>query len=249
MKKAKACILLLIIFSASPIVNVMQIQRAHAEATTLSVTSVYNLTQQNSTFLVNITVSDVKNLNLWIINLTFNPEYIQITTGNPKGIQYPRKTGPFYNIFEGNFIKNATSTMFFISQAQGGKISNETGELFGLVCSASTGGASGSGILATINFTLLKVGKCQINIKNSVLQSSTGSPIEHSVVNGVISDEPPPVPPIWMQAWFHQTLIGMCVVAVVIGVYKKFRKKIRQKRLSLTRESEPIYEEKEPTFD
>lgn len=254
MKWVKTMVIIITLFLASHATNttIIPLKKAYAESPVLSITSTYNLTQQYSTFLVNITVSDVTKLNLWLVNLTFDPEHIQITTGGNKGIQYPRKTGPFYNIFEGDFIKNVSSTYFFISSAQGGKISNETGELYGLACMASTGGASGSGVLAIINFTLLRVGTSQINITGSVLQSVDGSSITHSVVNGVVSDKPPPappVPPIWTQTWFHGTLIAVGVVVGVVGIYKKFGKKIKQRRLSIARESEPIYEEHEPTFD
>lgn len=241
---------LFLAFYATSMTKIPQINKAYAESPVLSITSMYNMTHPNSTFLINITIASVTKLNLWLINLNFDPEHIQITTGDRKGIQYPRKTGPFYNIFEGDFIKNVSSTYFFISSAQGGKVSNETGELYGLACAAATGGASGSGVLAMINFTLLKAGKSQINITRSILQSVDGSNITHSVVNGVISEEPaPPGPPIWTQTWFHGTLAAVGVIVGAIGAYKKLSKKLKQKRLLMARESEPIYEESEPVFD
>lgn len=217
-----------------------------AATPTVKVVSAYNMTQAevNTTFLVAINVTDVTDLNLWYINFSFDPQHVKITTGNRGGIQYPRRTGVYYNILEGSFLKNVSGTAYLIKSS--GLVNNTSGIVNGIVCSLSGASRSGSGTLLTINFTLLKEDISQLNVTGSLLQTPSLAAIDHNVANGVISKELPPVPPIWVEPWFQSVIVGAVVIGAAAAVYKKFGKKIREKRILKAREIEPVYEEKEP---
>jgi hypothetical protein len=221
--------------------------KVRAASTVLAISDVYNQNETAKTILVNVTVSDVTDLQLWSINITFNPQHLRITTGDPKGIEYPRRSKVRYNIYEGNFLKQLGTTGVII-RSDYGKINNTAGVLFGLACSTGGGGGTGSGVLAIINFTVVSVMRSEIQIVGSLLQDAKNKEkISHIRDNAIITYEPPPVPPIWSQIWFQGTVGGVVSIAGIAIFYKKVWKKIRMKRLvKLSREIQPIYEEKEP---
>lgn len=231
-----------------------QINIDHVEAGSpiLLISDVYNVNETGKTILINITVSEVTDLQLWIINITFDPHHLRITTGDRTGVKYPRYPPSkvvYYNIYEGDFLKDLGTTGVFIMS--GGRINNTAGEIVGLACSTSGGGKSGSGILARINFTVINVSRSEIRIVGSLLQDAKNKqPIPHLVDNGVVTYEPPPLPPIWSELWFQGTVGGITIVAGSIVIYKTVWKKVRAKHLlKLSREIQPIYEENEPNFE
>lgn len=206
----------------------------------VTISSVYNLTKPSTTFLVNITVSDVSNLAYWAINMTWDPKIIKVTTGDPKGLRVGRVR---YNIYEGPFIKNATDTYFLCN-----RIDNTKGTMEFLTEAVKTPGigVSGSGLLAAINFTYLSAGETALNVNGpsvkqpgqSVLQDAGGGGLqpqemEHIDIEGVVSNQAPPVPPIWIQSWFLPT---MAVVIFVIGIvaYRQIRRIMKKPMRSST---------------
>jgi hypothetical protein len=152
-----------------------------------------------------------------------------------------------YNIYEGDFLKSLGTTGVLI-RSDYGKINNTAGILYGLACSTGGSGGTGSGVLAKINFTLVSVMRSEIQIIGSKLQNAaTKEQISHTTDNGVISYEPPPVPPIWSELWFQGLIGGIVGVALIVVFYKTVWKRIRIRRLiRLSREVQPIYEDKDP---
>jgi hypothetical protein len=231
--------------------------RAHAATPTLAITDVYDLNETGKTFLANLTISDINDLELWNINITFDPGHIQITTikgVTSKGLEFPRRSGIKYVILEGDFLKSAAATTG-LNINSGGKIDNATGEVNSLWDASGGNTVTGSGILAMFNFTVLNITTSQIRITESLVQSKKDAPYvaQHQVINATISNgsaPPPPPPPLWTQSWFQAT-IGVAsaagVIVLLVVFYRKFWKRIKQARLlRVKRDMEPIYEDTEP---
>jgi hypothetical protein len=210
----------------------------------VEVSSVYNLTQSNITLLINITVNDVSDLSMWVIDFAWDPSMIQINTGDPTGIL---KKGVRYDIHEGPFLKSVRSTLFAANgiNATGGKVSSLAS---GYTSTGDT--ASGSGTLATISFTVIKVGITRINMTGpsatqpgrSMLIDHFGKEIPHEDVEGVITtDGPPPPPPFWTQFWFQITAI--IVIVAVVAAYIITKVVIPARERAKAREAEEIVED------
>lgn len=212
-------------------INFVNVAKTNASpGPTVKVTSVYNVEEPGATFLVNITVKDVSDVLMWVIDLKWDPTIIEITTGDSKGL---RKRGVVYNIYEGPFLKSIRTTVFL---ANG--IDNLEGSITSLSAGYLTAGstASGSGVLATINFTCVTVGTTTIEITGpstgsswrSMLINHDGKEMSHEDVNGVFTENPPPQTPIWTQLWFQTTLLTAAVVVVATAYVAIRRKPVEQ---------------------
>jgi len=185
---------------------------------TVSITRFYNLNlQSGQTIIVNLTISDVSSLASCRINLAWDPNVLNVTTGDPKGWRDPMKRIR-YSVFEGPFLKEfSNSTMFLIN-----KVDNAAGTITAIFDAIASPGisASGSGVFATMNFTCVNPGITIIEITgprqgHSSLQSSMGEQISHRDVNGLVTNDAPPG--IWTEFWFQATL-GLAVVEIIILV-------------------------------
>jgi len=193
---------------------------------TVAVTSLYNVTEPGTTFLVNITVIDVTDLFMWIINMSWDPDIIQITTGDQNSL---KKGGIYYNIYEGPFLNNTRPT----TGLRVTELNNTGGTITKLSCTYVSSGStpSGNGALAMINFTLLKKGTAIIDINGPsvkhpgrcVLQDSSGNEIIIEVVDGTLTESGPP--PIWTQFWFSATIIGIIVIILEVATFYVLIKK------------------------
>lgn len=252
MKELALISIVLIAMAAFTITASFNIPEARAALPAVTISKVYDMNQTGSTFVVNITVSDVSELGGWGMNLSWNPAILKINTGDPTGLQ--KKEGRVYvnySIHEGDFMRNGGSRSFTVNA-----INNTAGTIKQLASYFTVAGqsVSGSGILATINFTLLNTGTTAINITGpnnatmpyrSVLADRGGGPIDHVDVNGLVTDQPePPPPPIWSETWF-QALVVIVVVLVVVPtvVIVRLRSRPPQSEEELKRLSQ--YEEKE----
>jgi hypothetical protein len=194
---------------------------------TVMVTRIYNVKEPGGTFLVNITVEDTSDVFMWVIDLKWDSNIIEISTGDPNGL---KKRGVYYNIYEGPFLKSLRTTIFLANaiNSTGGSIT----ALSAGYMSTTGATASGSGVLATINFTCINVGTTAIEITGpskasswrSMLIASTGKEMSHKDVDGVFSENPPPVMPFWTQLWFQTTLVTVGLI-VVATAYITFRRK------------------------
>ena len=212
-------------------INLVNLAETHASpGPTVNVTSVYDVKEPGATFLVNITVKDVSDVLMWVINLTWDPNIIKISTGDTNGL---KKRGIYYNIYEGPFLKSLRTTMFLVNA-----VDNTEGSITSLSAGYMSVGSttSGSGVLAAINFTCISVGTTTIEITGpstasswrSMLIDHTGKEMSHEDVNGVFTENPPPVIPVWTQLWFQTTLVTVAVVVVAAGYVAIRRKPVEQ---------------------
>jgi len=124
-------------------------------------------------FTVKINVSDVADLVQWQFNLTFNPHVLQAVTA-----------------WEGPFLKTAGPT----SVAAGcPNIDNSTGFiLYGYILRyPEEGGASGSGLLATVAFKAIAKGNSYLNFSKELTRLRSWDPVQgvlvpipHDTTNG-----------------------------------------------------------------
>lgn len=208
-KLALTSTLILLLLALLNVTGQIRFQEVKAQGTTLAVSKIYNV-NQTGTLLVNITVSEVSQMYGWVISLQWDPTIIQVSTGDKNGLL---KNRVYYNVYEGDFMKNVSATIFSVN-----KVNNESGNITNLSCFFKVTGTtvSGSGLLATINFTLLKVGTTAINITYSSLIDRNGGGIDHTAISGLITNQPePPPPPIWTQFWFQATVVTVIVVVVI----------------------------------
>jgi hypothetical protein len=115
---------------------------------------------------LNLTIENVENLNQWSANLTWNP---QILTLN--------------NVEEGPFLKTIGQTTFTY------QVNQEQGTLH-MEGSLTQGvGANGSGVLATLNFTVKLGGSFKFSITNSLLLNVEGAEIIHAVEETIFNNK------------------------------------------------------------
>lgn len=213
----KGRVILLLIFAI--IVPAVGSQYIYTQSgPTVSITRFYNLNlQSGQTIIVNITISDVSSLISCRINLAWNPNILNVTTGDPKGWTDPIR-GIKYSVFEGPFLKEfSNSTMFLLN-----KVDNAAGTITAIFDAIASPGisASGSGVIATVNFTCVNPGITTIEITgprkgHSSLQGSMGEQISHQDVNGLVTNDAPLG--IWTEFWFQAT-VGLVVVEIMILV-------------------------------
>jgi len=104
-----------------------------------------------TTFDLNITIADVTNLCAWEFNMTFNATILRVE-----------------NVVEGEFLQRAGSTWMPTPV-----IDNENGYVFAgdSLFPYSEYGADGSGVLATITFSVKMKGKCGLGFVDTKLRS------------------------------------------------------------------------------
>ena len=189
---------------------------------TVSITKLYNSSlQTGQSITVNVTVSDVSDLISCGINLAFDPSVLQVTTGDPHGWR-DALTGIRYGIYEGPFFKSFSNSTIFMSR----NVNNQLGNITAIFNAITVTGisASGSGVVATINFTCVHpTTNTTIRITgptqgHSYLQSSTGGQTTHQDIDGLVTAEGPPG--IWTELWFQATLIVVIVeiIVIVLGI-------------------------------
>lgn len=181
------------------------------------------ISEPGLTSQLNITVTDVTDLLFWVINITWDPSIIEVTIGDSKGL---RKGGTYYNIYEGPFMESFRDAHFFVE----GGIDNTHGKIT-LLTGGYTGGgstASGSGVLAIINFTSVNYGTTTIDINGpsyvhpgqSALITRTGADMPHDDWDGKVTVGEREIPPIWTELWFQATTVVVIIVIIVIAAVR-----------------------------
>jgi hypothetical protein len=170
----------------------------------LSVGNVYNASEVGSTVLVNVTLSNVPSCSTWGLNITWDPYYLRLTRGAPAF-----EGGPPLEAREGEFFaaKNSTTFLYF------GSINLVKGEIVVVDIFTTAGAyAIGSGVIFTLNFTILRVGTSAVELNpptESLSQSAIGDKdnkdVDHYEVNGIITKDGPP--PMWASTDFQTMLI------------------------------------------
>lgn len=207
---------------------IILIPTTEAATPTVSISKIYDVTGPGTTFIVNITVSEVANLNLWGVNISWNPEIIRLSEDDPNGTAYPSQGAKKYNVYEGPFLKEAGATIFSITG-----LNKAEGKARFACALLGTQSRSGSDVLATINFTLVSEGTTDIQIDGpnkgkSILQDPSVKPIDHEDIDGIVSDKPPPPPAIWTQLWFQIAVVVIVIVVLVAYIVIKGRKPIEE---------------------
>ena len=194
---------------------------------TVSITKLYNSSlQTGQSIIVNVTVSDVSDLISCRINLAFNSSVLKVTTGDPNGWRN-ELTGIRYGIYEGPFFKSFTNSTFFLIN----DVNNNLGNITAIYDAITTGGisASGSGVVATINFTCVTpTTNTAIRITgpsqgHSKLQTTTAFQIQHQDIDGLVTAGGPPG--IWTELWFQVavSVVMVEIIVLVLGIFVTIR--------------------------
>lgn len=210
--KGKLLLLLLIIIVAAAAFYSFQ----PSPEPTLALTRIYGLNlQPGDTVEINITISDVSDLAYSRVNLAWDPYVLKVTTGDPNGWMDPI-TRINYSVYEGPFMKSfSNSSMFLLNE-----VNNVAGTIWALSnYFAETGkSASGSGVLAIINFTCINPGTTTIEITGPreghaslPMGSNPNEQIPHKEVYGLITEMGPP--PMWTEFWFQ---ISVIIVEIIV---------------------------------
>jgi hypothetical protein len=165
---------LISLIAISPLSNAQQTANLSIDPNITQLTS----TQVGTTVKVNLTVSNVQNLFAWSLNLTWNPQLLNLTQ-----IQ----EGPFLtNLGQTIFTWNPTSSPNSRSQ---GYLQDVVAEV--LLTSAT---ANGTGVLATLSFKVLNTGESQISIDGTTLSNPSDSngvvhQIASTITDGIVRVE------------------------------------------------------------
>jgi hypothetical protein len=126
----------------------------------------------NTVFEVDLNVSDVTDLYLWVVTVEWNPNIIE-----------------FKGYTEGPFLKAGGNTAIMDAGVSPGKINR-------LVCTVlgPVSGVDGSGSLVTFTFKAVSLGTTPISITFSDLLNSNGEHIAHDTHDGTVLVSPPPPP-------------------------------------------------------
>lgn len=166
---------------------------------TLSIDRVYNVTEVGQTVLVNVTLSNVPNATGctgWRLGLAWNPEMAKITTFHDYSIGIPENV--FAVVFEGPYLKQTgKGTFFHINTDPYGLERNLKGQIDIFDHISSGGGSvSGSGVILSLNFTLVHVGTTTIEFSSpiqssnqSIILDRLGHPFEHIETEGLITEK------------------------------------------------------------
>lgn len=187
---------------------------------TLSVQKIYNTSlQKGRTIIVNLTVSNVPSIIACDVNLAFNASVLRVATGNSNGYLIGKT---YYDIYEGPFLSSSGATEFLINGVNNGK-----GTISAIVDALITSGksSSGSGVLASINFTCVNATTNTIIsiANNSFLENTPTTKLQNKIANGLITAGAPPG--VWTELWFQAALIVIIVeiIIVVLGIFVTIR--------------------------
>jgi hypothetical protein len=242
--KKKALTLLLVV-----VIAVLAYLYTLPPTTVLGIDSVYNVTEVGQTVLLNATLSNVPACGEWVLALAWNPYIAQITTGVPNGT-VPAAGGPPAAIFEGPFMKDVAPTHFIINY-----LDNENGTaVFGCLFVTYGTQASGSGLIFTMNFTIIHAGITTVEIQppfttenQSLVLTGQNHYVGHAEVNGLITDQGPP--PTWTNAGFQETIIASEILVLAASSSVVYWRTHRRPPKSERRKAElqPVVEPEDQT--
>jgi len=126
-----------------------------------------------SIFTLDLNVSDVTELYLWVVTVEWNPSVIE-----------------FQNYEEGPFLKAGGNTAIMDDGVSPGKVERLACTILGPVP-----GVDGGGSLVTFTFNAKTLGNTPVNITFSDLLNSNGEHIPHNTYDGVVQVTPLNTPP------------------------------------------------------
>ncbi len=143
-------------------------------AASLSLQSSASAVQVGDSFSVQLNVSGASNLYGWQVDVFFNPSVIHVLSTS-----------------QGTFLSSGGFTTFFLN----GTLNNTLGLVDDLLATrlGSVLGASGNGLLATLNFQAVGPGVSPISLGNVVLASPSGASLPVGGLSGAsVNVENPP---------------------------------------------------------
>ncbi len=206
----------------------------------------------NDTILLQINVTNGVGIVQAIMNVSWDPTMLKVTIAENVTTNAKSQTAlgivPMYNktqryaIYYGDFLGgNSTLT-------QARSVNNDVGTIERLVVYSQRGGQNGDGTIATINFTVLRQGTTKVLFTTPLVPGIDKDPnfdpnkaglfdnaiklIPHDQINGIVSDQPAPIPPIWTQLWFLASVTTVAIVAVptiAVVAYSKAHKPEKEK--------------------
>jgi hypothetical protein len=210
---------------------------------TLAVDNVYDITNTGTTILVNITLSNSPSCTGWMVDLAWDPYILAVSTEDPNGLNV---SGKAYNIYEGSFTKSVRPADIFKAT----EVNNIAGRIRGLVALYITSGElpKGTGILATINFTVLHKGTTTIEIvgpgtssdpKQGIIADEKNMVMPHVELYGLVTERS--TPPVWEKTDFQIDVVifETVVLSVLSGIliWKNMPKEHEEDKAG------PIYED------
>lgn len=244
--KGKVMLLLIILVIAAGATYYLTVPQT---TTALSISKLYNIYQEQ-TIKVNVSLLDVTDAIDFVVSLKWDPYILKVKTGdNISGWRDPLSTQTpiYYNIYEGPFFRSFSSTLFVINS-----VSNTKGEIkriYEQLAVTNETGATGSGLVAIIEFECLNNGTTTIEITQSAVTRllDVGTPLstQHLAVNGSVTETGPP--PIWTeQALQIQVLAveltAMAATPVVISIVRSARAP-KQSKSAMDKRIEKLFEE------
>lgn len=184
---------------------------------TLSVAKLYNTRLQiGQTIIVNVTVSDVPDIIACLVNLAFNQSVLKVTTGDPRGYNL---MGTRYGIYEGSFFRSSTNQTILLVNGVNNKKGTISAIYDGIILSGIS--SSGSGVVASINFTCVNATtNTAIRITGeSLLLDTPTTEIQHQAIDGFVTADA--APGIWTELWFQATasVVIVEIIVVVLGIF------------------------------
>jgi uncharacterized membrane protein len=206
----------------------------------LSIGKVYNVTKVGQTVPVNVTLINVASCSAWLMTLSWDPYYVTLTPlVNASSGALP------YEVIEGPFLKDVGTTRNLVFDM----VNNANGEMVvGDQLIKSDLGASGTGVIMEMNFTVVHVGTTTLIMTpsgSSEIGSATGSAVAHVEASGLITNGP--APPFWEGAEFQTTLIAGDVLILLVATGILYLRAHPRPPKSQKRKAElqPIFEPKD----
>jgi len=159
--------------------------------------STVEVPEANVNFLVDLIVTNAVDIQAWNMTVTWDPEILQLNS-----------------VTEGDFLSSVGSTDFRAIDSY--LLQNSNSVDSGLLQDFSNAlffapGASGDGVLATLNFTSLRPGNCVLMLEDTLLNGFTGEPlIEHDLNDAEVIVIPE------FQTWMFVPIFLIVAVSVVL---------------------------------
>jgi len=176
---------------------------SYGSATSIAIDPSFKEVIIGTSFSIDLNVSDVIDLYLWVVTVEWNPSIIE-----------------FQEYIEGPFLKAGGATAIMDAGVSPGKVNR-------LVCTVlgPVSGVDGSGSLVTFTFKAISLGTTPISITFSDLLNSNGDNISHDTHDGmVLVSLPPPPLSVSISPLSASILVGQSVTftSTVSGGYPPY---------------------------
>jgi PKD repeat protein len=171
-KNGRLLVAYCIIFILTMMISNVAVAQTQQAVMALSPSS-YTAQNLGEEFSINITAIDVQNLYSWKANVSWDPVVLNLF-GKPS---------------EGPFLQSAGTTLFDSNlPLPEGSLLNGTAEIEDTLVTFSNTGVSGSGVLATLTFTINKRSvKSPIALDDTHFQDPSSTEIDHQVQNASVT--------------------------------------------------------------